>query len=82
MRVGSASRLATENNDSIERIKLEFNGELSAAARRKRLGWVDSVSVTREAPDPESMFIDMFHQGQAWHDGIAKLVLVQFAAQR
>jgi hypothetical protein len=78
---GAASRLAVQNNGSIDRIKLKFNGELSAAAHRKRLGWIDSAAVTREAVNPESMFVDMFHQGQAWHDGIAKRVLEQFAAQ-
>ncbi len=79
---GAASDRARSNNKEVERIKAKFDGTISAAARRKHLGWVESAAVTREADDPEAQFLDMLHKGQAWHDGIAKRVLEQFAAQR
>ena len=82
MGTGAASDSARRNNKDVERIKAKFDGTISGAAKRKHLGWVESAAITRESDDPEAMFLDMLHKGQAWHDGVAKRVLEQFAAQR
>jgi hypothetical protein len=75
---GMASAAARRNNREIETIKARFDGAIREAARKKHLAWVDSAAITREADDPEAMFLDMLHKGQAWHDGVAAGVLAAF----
>ena len=72
---GFASESARKNNPKVEQLKRRFDGEISAAAKRKHLHWVDSAAITRESDDPEAMFLDQLHKGQPWHDGIAKGVV-------
>ncbi len=79
---GMASAAARRNNPEIESIKSRFDSAMRDAARKRHLAWVDSAEVTRKADNPEATFLDMLHKGQAWHDGIARRVLEQFAAQR
>lgn len=79
---GAASPGHQRNNREVDNLKERFDGELSAAAKRKHLAWVSSAEATREAGAPEEVFVDMLHKGQAWHDGIAARVLAAFTRRQ
>ena len=72
---GFASDSHRKNNPQVDALKERFNAEISGAARRKHLGWVDSDAVTRNLADPESTFLDQLHRGLDWHRGIAEGVV-------
>lgn len=75
---GAASPGHQRNNREVDQIKERFDGELSAAAKRKHLAWVSSAEATRDAGAPEDVFVDMLHKGQGWHDAVAARVLAAF----